>query len=362
MLECAGFPFWRERCLVAPLSTSEDETWQLPDLWLHQSGGHAVCRHVVHCHTRLRCVSSQLLPSWTTSTFSTPELYTEWASALGPWHTEAWATSPSFWALWQSFSSNTSYNLAVHPLRGSRLSGLQCLHVRELSATRWSFAPWTTMDCLCCKSQGYGQRVGNFHRSALERMQMRSRWWMILLLAEEFSTRPRRRQLGPLRNFPQYTADVRDMFQGEIPSRSIRATGRSPDDVSSLFWGLTLLRTSVNRRWWQWQFGRSNRQLLLFLTSGAIAAHHWWQHFTLAALHAGHVIDMTSAYEMKWCHLSFKKNSLKSMWSHRAPQSRGAARWRPASWARPRDQQEASSKSQRISQWIKKIYTFHWQS
>ena len=57
-------------------------------------------------------------------------------------------------------------NLAVHPLRGSRLSGLQCLHVRELSATRWSLAPWTTMDCLCCKSQGYGQRVGNFHRSA----------------------------------------------------------------------------------------------------------------------------------------------------------------------------------------------------
>ena len=61
---------------------------------------------------------------------------------------------------------------------------------------------------------------------------------MILLLAEEFSTRPRRRQLGPLRNIPQYTADVRDMFQGEIPSRSIRATGRSPDDVSSLFLGL----------------------------------------------------------------------------------------------------------------------------
>ena len=79
----------RERCLGAPLSTSEDEIWQLPDLWLHQSGGHAVCRHVVHCHTGLRYVSSRLLPSWTTSTFSTPELYTEWASALGPWHTEA---------------------------------------------------------------------------------------------------------------------------------------------------------------------------------------------------------------------------------------------------------------------------------
>ena len=57
----------------------------------------------------------------------------------------------------------------------------------------------------------------------LERMQMRSRW-MILLLAEEFLTRPRRRQLGPLRNIPQNTADVRGMFQGEIPSRSIRAS------------------------------------------------------------------------------------------------------------------------------------------
>ena len=92
-------------------------------------------------------------------------------------------------------------NLAVHLMRGSRLPGLLCFHERELSATRWSLAPWATMDRLHCKhSQATDSEMATFTDLHLqERMQMRSRWWMILLLTEEFSTWPGRRPHGPLR-------------------------------------------------------------------------------------------------------------------------------------------------------------------